>query len=213
MEGKSPAWQPGLHCSTRNSGLVDHLMSVRPLPHAEEDTSHRKAKRAVTTRSWQVGEHTEHVNNNSHQQSNDNNNDSNHNNSWKLENKKEVGLNFPQKSQKSNIYQHPLHCDAKTIEIGLLLVADIKSFSLGDYLPFSSRHLTNRFGLEGVKQFTVQSFHSCTQWDVKKYHNERSRLLKDCNNNHASKKKKKSSSDTLNIGSRSSECGLYFCSK
>lgn len=100
-----------------------------------------------------------------------------------------AALNINTEMRNSQV-KPPLHCDAKTIEIGLLLVADIKSFSLGDYLPFSSRHLTNRFGLEGAKQFTVQSFHSCTQWDVKKYHNERSRLLKDCNNNHASKKKK-----------------------
>lgn len=55
MEGKSPASHLTIpsHCSTRCSGLVAHLTSVRPLPQAEEDTSHRKAKAAVTSRSWQ----------------------------------------------------------------------------------------------------------------------------------------------------------------
>lgn len=55
MEGKSPGTHDivSWHCSTRCSGLVAHLTSVRPLPQAEEDTSHRKAKAAVTSRSWQ----------------------------------------------------------------------------------------------------------------------------------------------------------------
>jgi hypothetical protein len=34
-------------------GLVAHLTSVRPLPQAEDETNHRKARAAVTNRSLQ----------------------------------------------------------------------------------------------------------------------------------------------------------------
>lgn len=53
MEGGTPGLQISLQESTRLSGLVAHLTSVRPWAQAEEDTSQRKAKAAVTTRSWQ----------------------------------------------------------------------------------------------------------------------------------------------------------------
>lgn len=53
MEGDTPGLQISLQYSTRLSGLVAHLTSVRPWAQAEEDTSQRKAKAAVTTRSWQ----------------------------------------------------------------------------------------------------------------------------------------------------------------
>lgn len=61
MEGNSPALQKSLHDSARWSGLVAHLTSVRPLPQAEEDTSHRKANAAVTTRSWQRTVHSKYT--------------------------------------------------------------------------------------------------------------------------------------------------------
>lgn len=51
IEAKSPALHVSLQTSTRWSGLVATLTSVRPLAQAEDDTSHRKAKAAVTARS------------------------------------------------------------------------------------------------------------------------------------------------------------------
>lgn len=59
MEGYSSALQVKfLHEDTRCSGFVAYLTSVRPFPQAEEDTSHRKAKAAVSSRSWQGAEHS-----------------------------------------------------------------------------------------------------------------------------------------------------------
>ena len=53
MDGYSPGEHWGWQASTRCTGLVAHFTSVRPFPQAEEDTSHRKAKAAVTNRSWE----------------------------------------------------------------------------------------------------------------------------------------------------------------
>lgn len=53
MEGNSPALQL-VHNCTRRLGSVAYLTSVRPLPQAEEDTSQRKAKAAVSSRSYQT---------------------------------------------------------------------------------------------------------------------------------------------------------------
>lgn len=51
IDGNSPALHVSTQCVTRYSGLVALLTSVRPLPQAEDDTSHRMAKAAVITRS------------------------------------------------------------------------------------------------------------------------------------------------------------------
>lgn len=53
MDGYSPGEHCGWQVLTRFTGLVAHFTSVRPFPQAEEDTSHRKAKAAVTNRSWE----------------------------------------------------------------------------------------------------------------------------------------------------------------
>lgn len=51
MEGKSPGLHVIAQISARWVGLVELFTSVRPLPQAEDDTSHRKAKAAVMPRS------------------------------------------------------------------------------------------------------------------------------------------------------------------
>ena len=51
MGGKAPGVQSGAQRCAKLSGLVAHFTSVRPFPQAEDDTSHRKAKAAVTNRS------------------------------------------------------------------------------------------------------------------------------------------------------------------